>query len=80
VAEAAIVSLPDTRWGERPHAMMALREGLETNVEEIKAFLSKYVESKEITKWSLPDRVVFVASLPKTSVGKIDKKLIRTMI
>jgi fatty-acyl-CoA synthase len=80
VAEAAIVGLPDTKWGERPHAMIALREGHDANEEEIRAFLSKYVASKEITKWSVPDRVVFVSSLPKTSVGKIDKKLIRTMI
>lgn len=79
VAEVAVVGLPDAQWGERPHAMIVLKAGMSATVEDIKTFLSPFVEKGQITKWTIPDKILFVDALPKTSVGKIDKKVIRTM-
>ena len=80
IAEIAVVGLPDTNWGERPHAMIALKQGQNATKEELKAFLQPFIESGQITKWTIPDKIIFVETIPKTSVGKLDKKLIRTMI
>jgi fatty-acyl-CoA synthase len=81
VSEVAIVGLPDEKWGERPHAMIVLKKDTPPLLAgEIKHFFNPFIESKQITKWSLPDRIVFVEVLPKTSVGKIDKKHIRQLM
>lgn len=80
VAEVAVVGLPDTQWGERPHAMIVLKAGQTTTIDDIKTYLSPFVETGQITKWTIPDRIVFVETIPKTSVGKLDKKLIRTLV
>lgn len=79
VAEAAVVGLPDDKWGERPNALIVLKPGYEGKVTatSIKEFLQPWIEKGDITKWYLPDRVAFVSEIPKTSVGKIDKKRIR---
>ncbi|MFN3851810.1 MAG: fatty acid--CoA ligase [Spirosomataceae bacterium] len=79
VAEVAVVGLPDAQWGERPHAMIVLKAGMSATIEDVKMFLSPFVEKGQITKWTIPDKILFVDALPKTSVGKIDKKVIRTM-
>ena len=50
---------------------------MELTAEELKEHLAKYVAEGVITSWAIPDRFVFVESLPKTSVGKIDKKVLR---
>lgn len=80
VAEAAVVGLPDDKWGERPHALIVLKPGAAENVttEQIKAGLLEKVQRGELNKWYVPDRIVFVPEIPKTSVGKIDKKKIRS--
>lgn len=72
VAEAAVVALPDERWGERPMALVVLRDDMTATSEEILDFLSTKVAS-----WQVPDRVEFVDDLPKTGVGKIDKRKLR---
>lgn len=72
VAEAAVVAVPHERWGERPLALVALREGAQASGEEITEFLSARVAS-----WQVPDRVEFVDELPKTGVGKVDKRRLR---
>jgi len=68
---------PDPKWDERPLAIVVPRPGAELTADALKAHLAKYVEEGAITRWAIPDRFVFVESLPKTSVGKIDKKVLR---
>ncbi|UFH54418.1 fatty acid--CoA ligase [Spirosoma sp. KNUC1025] len=78
VAESAVVGLPDDRWGERPHALIVQKPGYNLTPEGIKTCLQAKVERGDLHKWYVPDRIVFVPEIPKTSVGKIDKKRIRT--
>jgi fatty-acyl-CoA synthase len=72
VLEACVVGVPDDKWGERPLATIVLREGAQVSVEELRAFLSD-----KTAKWQLPERWSFIESVPKTSVGKFDKKRVR---
>ncbi|KAA6215117.1 fatty acid--CoA ligase [Streptomyces albofaciens JCM 4342] len=72
VAEAAVVAVPDEKWGERPLAAVVLREGAGAAFEELRAFLGE-----RVARWQLPERWTVVASVPKTSVGKFDKKVLR---
>lgn len=73
VLEAAVVGIPHPKWEERPLALVVLREGNDsTTEEEIFNHLSK-----SFAKWQLPDKILFVQSIPRTSVGKLDKKVIR---
>lgn len=78
VAESAVVGLPDDRWGERPHALIVQKPGYTLTAEGVKANLQAKVERGELHKWHVPDRILFVPEIPKTSVGKIDKKRIRS--
>lgn len=78
VAESAVVGLPDERWGERPHALIVQKPGYDLTSGSIKEMLQSRVEQGDLHKWYVPDRIVFVPEIPKTSVGKIDKKLIRS--
>jgi fatty-acyl-CoA synthase len=77
VLEVAVVGVPDEQWGERPIAIVVPEKGKEISEDDIKDHLMKFVNEGKITKWSVPDRIVFQDSLPKTSVGKIDKKVLR---
>lgn len=79
VGEVAVVGLPDARWGERPHALIIPKPVFQNILtpEIIKNKLQKDVESGKIKKWYVPDQIIFVTEIPKTSVGKIDKKKIR---
>ncbi|WTW96061.1 long-chain fatty acid--CoA ligase [Streptomycetaceae bacterium NBC_01309] len=72
VAEAAVVGVPDDKWGERPLATVVLRPGAETGLEELKEFMAG-----RVARWQVPERWSLVESVPKTSVGKFDKKVIR---
>ena len=77
VSEVAVVGIPDEKWTERPHAMIVLKEGQTANKSDIQAFLQQFVESGKISKYTVPESIDFAAAIPKTSVGKIDKKKIR---
>ena len=77
VSEVAVVGVPDERWDERPVATIVPRDEADVTADAIKAHLKQFVESGEIAKWAIPERIEFVDAIPKTSVGKIDKKLIR---
>ena len=79
VAEVAVVGVPDEKWGERPLALVVAAPGQEADFDpqEIRTYLTRFVEKGRISKFSLPGRVVVVAEIPKTSVGKLDKKVIR---
>ncbi|MFI6682849.1 long-chain fatty acid--CoA ligase [Streptomyces sp. NPDC050485] len=72
VAEAAVVAVPDDKWGERPLATVVLKAGATADYAELKAFLAG-----KVAKWQLPERWALIEAVPKTSVGKFDKKVIR---
>jgi fatty-acyl-CoA synthase len=80
VSEAAVIGIPDDKWGERPQAIVVPREAYKGKLtaEDLKAHLNKYVKEGIITDWSVPESYVFVDEIPKTSVGKIDKKVLRS--
>ena len=73
VAEAAVVGVPDDKWDERPLACVVLKEGSSVTPQALRA----YLEDK-VAKWWLPERWTFIDEIPKTSVGKFDKKVLRT--
>ncbi len=77
VSEVAVIGVPDEKWGERPLAIIVPEAGKSLTADEIKNHLMKFVEEGKITKWAVPEKYVFEETLPKTSVGKIDKKLLR---
>jgi len=78
VAEAAVVGVPDARWGERPVACVVLRPGVEAT-EGTTADLLAHLEPR-VPRWWLPDDVVYLDSIPKTSVGKFSKKDLREQL
>ncbi|WP_297791541.1 fatty acid--CoA ligase [uncultured Marinobacter sp.] len=77
---AAVVGIPDEKWGERPHALVILKPGEEASLEDIQGHLKQFVDTGEINKWAIPEQIDFVEDIPKTSVGKINKKLIRDQL
>ncbi len=79
VKETAIIGIPDEKWDERPLALIVLHDGQNIGDEDIKQHLGKFVETGEISKWAVPDIYKFVSEIPKTSVGKINKKEIRKL-
>jgi len=72
VREAAVIAVPDERWGERPLACVALVPGQTASPEELRAHLAG-----RVVKWWMPEQWAFVDHVPRTSVGKHDKKLLR---
>ena len=79
VSESAAVGKPDKEWGERPVIFVVLKDEYKGKIskDSLIKFFSKYVEQGVIPKYGIPDDIVFVDSLPKTSVGKLDKKELR---
>ena len=72
VAEAAVIGVAHPKWGERPLACVVVKPGETVSGEELLAFLEP-----RVAKWWLPDEVVFIDEVPKTSVGKFSKKDLR---
>ncbi|AIJ26291.1 long-chain fatty acid--CoA ligase [Amycolatopsis methanolica] len=72
VAEAAVVGVPDEKWDERPLVAVVVREGHSVTAEELREFLAD-----KVAKWQLPEHWTFIDEVPKTSVGKFDKKRLR---
>ncbi|MGO8820363.1 MAG: fatty acid--CoA ligase [Desulfomonilaceae bacterium] len=79
VSESAIVGTPDEKWGERPVALVVLNPDFNDKVSEddLRAFMMEFVKQSIISKWAVPDRFHIVEEIPKTSVGKLNKKMIR---
>ncbi len=72
VIEAAVVAVPDERWQERPLASIVLRQGASVTPDDLREFLAG-----SVARWQLPERWAFIEAVPRTSVGKFDKKVIR---
>jgi fatty-acyl-CoA synthase len=72
VKEAAVVGIPHPKWQERPLAAVVLKEGASATPHELRAFLAQ-----SFAKWQLPDAFVFLAEIPRTSVGKFKKSALR---
>jgi acyl-CoA synthetase (AMP-forming)/AMP-acid ligase II len=79
VSEAAVIGVKDDKWGERPLALIVrdAQAGDDLSDAQIKAHLGAFADAGVISKFGIPDRILFVKQLPKTSVGKIDKKALR---
>jgi len=79
VSEVGVIGIPDEKWGERPAAMVIPKPEFKGKVSgtDIQDFLKQFVEEGRISKWAIPYEVSLVDEIPKTSVGKIDKKVIR---
>jgi fatty-acyl-CoA synthase len=75
VAEAAVIAKPDERWTERPLACVVLKEGTSCEAAELRSHLDG-----RVAKWWIPDEFAFIDAVPKTSVGKFDKKLLRKQL
>ena len=72
VKEAAVIGVPHPKWQERPLAAVVLKDGAQATPEELRAYLAK-----SFAKWQLPDAFVFLAEIPRTSVGKFKKIALR---
>ena len=75
VIEAAVIAKPDERWAERPLCCVVLREGSDVGADELLEHLRG-----RVAKWWLPDEFAFIDEVPKTSVGKFDKKVLRSRL
>lgn len=79
VAEVAVIGIKDDKWGERPLALIVLdaKAGAKPTAEDIKAHVGTYAEKGVISRYGIPQTIVFVDHLARTSVGKINKKELR---
>ncbi|MGE8064209.1 fatty acid--CoA ligase [Pseudomonas sp. NPDC089569] len=77
VLSVAVVGINDEQWGERPMALVVAEPGLYLDRRMLETHLQQFVDAGRINKWAIPKQFKFVAEIPKTSVGKINKKLIR---
>ena len=74
VAEAAVIAIPDDRWGERPLAAVVLCDGASAEPDELRDHLAG-----EYAKWQIPDRFEFIDEIPRTATGKFKKTVLREM-
>jgi fatty-acyl-CoA synthase len=79
VTEAAVIGVKDDKWGERPMAFVVVKPDAGVKPEAVRAHLLRQAEANRISKYAVPelDRIAFVPEIPKTSVGKINKKVLR---
>jgi fatty-acyl-CoA synthase len=72
IAEAAVIAKPDERWSERPLACVVFEAGQEASIDELREHLAS-----RVAKWWIPEDFAVIDEVPKTSVGKFDKKVLR---
>jgi len=84
VEEAAVIGIPDTKWGERPCAFVKISASAPMLASEVatalRELLNAYVAQGRLPRFAIPERIEFVDALPTTSVGKLDKKRLRTWV
>ena len=73
VVEAAVIAVPDPKWVERPVAYVVPKPGEVVVDDEVR----RHLQDSGFARWQLPDRVELIDEVPKTAVGKFDKKLLR---
>jgi fatty-acyl-CoA synthase len=79
VLESAAIGVPDEKWGERPLMVVTLKPEYKDKIsaEDFMQFMKKFAEEGKLPKYGVPDRYEFVEQIPKTSVGKLNKKELR---
>ena len=79
VSEAAVIGVPDTKWGERPMALIVLKPAHagQVGIADIQRHMKGFADTGAIPKYAVAERVLFVDAIAKTSVGKLNKKLLR---
>ena len=79
IEDVAAIGVPHAKWGERPVLVAQLAKDADPDRvrQDVIAQIQARVDVGELSKWAIPDEVCFVDQLPKTSVGKLDKKVIR---
>jgi fatty-acyl-CoA synthase len=79
VLESAAIATPDSKWGERPLMLIELKPNFKDKVstDQLKTHMAAAAEKGTLPKFGVPDKYIIVDEIPKTSVGKLDKKLIR---
>jgi fatty-acyl-CoA synthase len=77
VSEVAVIGIKDDKWGERPLAVVVLKPDESADQSAIQSHLSQFVGRGQISKYAIPQSILFVESIEKTSVGKFDKKALR---
>jgi fatty-acyl-CoA synthase len=78
VAEVAVVAVPDQHWGERPIALIVARSADNSTLgADVRRLVQEHVDDASLSKYAMPDRIILLETLEKTSVGKIDKRILR---
>jgi len=77
VGEVAVIGIPDEKWGERPRALVLLKAGMQASADELSEPVNRRVDTGQLPRYARLIQISFVQSLPRTSVGKLDKKAMR---
>jgi fatty-acyl-CoA synthase len=80
VSEVAVIGVPDEKWGERPVALVVLSPDHTFSEDILRAYMQGLADKGAISKWAIPDRFYHVQEIPKTSIGKLNKKVIRQQV